>query len=196
VCDDALFPSSRDGGAQVPDPRRPLLRIDSECGRLYPPPDPHRPCLGPCLFLQGLRRPAPPTSQSCESLTLPRAPLHYHSTKHARTPRPERASAPLDSHFSWSRQIHNPGAIPALPSATMESDSDSDGMCVMLGGDGRVYGCGEGVDYAFRAWTAFVPLPPPPDREAAGVQAGVSVEELVRDALLAGAYTRPLFSST
>jgi hypothetical protein len=78
----------------------------------------------------------------------------------------------------------------------MESDSDSDGMCVMLGGDGRVYGCGEGVDYAFRAWTAFVPLPPPPDREAAGVQAGVSVEELVRDALLAGAYTRPLFSST
>ena len=64
----------------------------------------------------------------------------------------------------------------------MESDSDSDGMCVMLGGDGRVYGCGEGVDYAFRAWTGFVPLAPPP--EAAGVQAGVGVEELVRDALL------------
>ena len=66
-----------------------------------------------------------------------------------------------------------------------ESESDDEGMFVMLGGDGRVFGTGDGLDYTFRAWKNFVPLPPPPSTDPPGVpQTAVTVDSLVRDSLL------------
>ena len=68
-----------------------------------------------------------------------------------------------------------------------ESESDDEGMFVMLGGDGRVFGTGDGLDYTFRAWKNFVPLPPPPPADSPGVRAEnpvVTVDDLIRDSLL------------
>ena len=57
-------------------------------------------------------------------------------------------------------------------------DSQDDGLFVMLGGDGRVFGTGDGIDYSFRAFQEFVPL-------AADDGGGeVTVEELIRDSML------------
>lgn len=69
-----------------------------------------------------------------------------------------------------------------------DSDSEPDGMFVMLGGDGRVFGCGDGIDHSFRCYRCLVPLPPsrPSDAgDAHEAPAPATIDELVRDCLLA-----------
>ena len=74
-----------------------------------------------------------------------------------------------------------------------DASEDDEGMFVMLGGDGRVFGCGEGIDCSFRAWRGFAPLPCPPPSpprfpdappNLASTHPPVSVDDLVRDSLL------------
>ena len=68
-----------------------------------------------------------------------------------------------------------------------DSDSEPDGMFVMLGGDGRVFGCGDGIDHSFRCYRGLVPLPPsrPSDAgDAHEAPAPATIDELVRDCLL------------
>lgn len=94
--------------------------------------------------------------------------------RHPGTPhRAARVSSPLGS---------NP------PIAAMSySDSESDGMFVMLGGDGRVFGCGDGIDLSFRCYRGLVPLPPSRPSDAGDAHeppAHATIDELVRDCLL------------
>jgi hypothetical protein len=85
----------------------------------------------------------------------------------------------------------------------MDDSSDDEGMFVMLGGDGRVFGTGDNIDYSFRAWRNFAPLPPPTPSMSTTAdpssssdpssslsdklhinEGAVTVEDLVRDSLL------------
>jgi hypothetical protein len=96
--------------------RRCLLRVSRQCERSRvvgaysctperilrgaPQPDPHLPCVSVLLLA--------PTAQSFHSLSLSLVPLHYTSTKHTRTPRPNKPSAPLVlPRFLCRRQLNN-----------------------------------------------------------------------------------------
>ena len=75
------------------------------------------------------------------------------------------------------------------------SESESDDLCVVLDADGRVFGAGEGLDYAFRAFDAFAPLVPAGGRSPTSEDENdltssspstppSSIDDLVADALL------------
>lgn len=66
-------------------------------------------------------------------------------------------------------------------SASASADSDSS-VFVMLDGEGRVFGCGDGMDFSFRSFPNFAPLPPSEDSSASG--SPVSLEDLARDCVL------------
>lgn len=60
------------------------------------------------------------------------------------------------------------------------SDSESDDMLVMLDGEGRVFGSGDGMSYSFTVADGFVPLPPP-EPDGAGQ---ATFDDLVREAII------------
>ena len=53
-------------------------------------------------------------------------------------------------------------------------------MLVMLDGEGRVFGSGDGMSYSFTVADGFVPLPPP-EPDGAGQ---ATFEDLVREAII------------
>ena len=62
----------------------------------------------------------------------------------------------------------------------MAYDSESDDMFVMLDGEGRIFGCGDGMDYSFRVEDDF-PTPPPSTNSAADEQ--TTIDDLIRECL-------------
>ena len=62
----------------------------------------------------------------------------------------------------------------------MAYDSDSDDMFVMLDGEGRIFGCGDGMDYSFRVEADF-PTPPPSTNSVADEQ--TTIDDLIRECL-------------